>query len=377
MNPPLICDDSDSCTIDICVQGICVYITDTACVNPCDTMSCNDNDACTTDTCINGNCANTQIICDDLDPCTNDACVGGLCQYTPMVCDDGDICTSDTCDNTGCVFTPIVPCNDPCDTLDCNDNDPCTNDDCVNGNCVNLPVVCDDGNACTNDVCVNGACTYTLIDCDDNIACTLDSCQNGVCSNAPITIDISGIYGPTCIEDETRPVYSVNGFPTGYQYHWSVSRHGEIPDTAQGYSETLVHCTGIGRAVLSVVVSIGACSDSASLEVQVVEDASCCPDPCPNAINNLQQNIETSILPNPNTGEFFVIVEAPATIEPGHSITFEISDVSGKSIYHSPGLLLNQRGGSFGINLSGYSKGVYFLSVNAGNSSIKKKIFIY
>lgn len=372
------CDDGDTCTIDGCnaVTG-CFYLFDTLLcgTHPCDTMICNDNDACTTDTCVNGTCTYNAIDCNDSDPCTNDACVGGFCQYTPAVCDDSDICTRDTCGIAGCVFTPIIPCTDPCDTLNCNDNDPCTDDDCINGSCVSQPLVCDDNNACTFDACVDGTCQYTAIACDDNEACTLDSCENGICSHTPVTVTISGIFGPACIEDDTRPVYSISSFPAGYQYQWSVSSHGEIPDTAQGYSETLIHWTDTGSALVSVVVSIGACSGSASLEVQVVSDVACCPNPCPTSVNDMQGDVQALIMPNPNAGQFFVIVESPQAAGPENA-AFAISDITGQSVFRAENIF-NQHSAHFSFNLNGYAKGVYLLSINTGNTVIKRKIVVY
>lgn len=68
-----------------------------SCSDPCDTLVCDDSDPCTIDTCLNGGCAFTPDDCDDGNGCTSDACIAGDCVYTPISCDDGDPCTIDQC----------------------------------------------------------------------------------------------------------------------------------------------------------------------------------------------------------------------------------------------------------------------------------------
>ena len=46
--------------------------------------------------------------CDDGDPCTVDSCVDGLCVHTPMDCDDNNECTRDFCVDGMCMHEPIV-----------------------------------------------------------------------------------------------------------------------------------------------------------------------------------------------------------------------------------------------------------------------------
>ncbi|GIV33789.1 MAG: hypothetical protein KatS3mg031_1324 [Chitinophagales bacterium] len=50
-------------------------------------------------------------VCDDGNVCTMDSCMNGICVFTPIICDDGDSCTTDSCDPLiGCVYTPITGC---------------------------------------------------------------------------------------------------------------------------------------------------------------------------------------------------------------------------------------------------------------------------
>ena len=63
---PAHCDDGDTCSVDLCVDGECVH----------DSVTCADDDPCTVDTCVAGSCAFIAYSCDDEDPCTVDSCDG-------------------------------------------------------------------------------------------------------------------------------------------------------------------------------------------------------------------------------------------------------------------------------------------------------------
>ena len=80
------CNDNNSCTMDLCVAGACVFSAQA------NGSACNDGNACTTgDTCVDG------------------ACTGGA----PVSCNDGLVCTIDTCDGMGgCVNTQIPNCSE-------------------------------------------------------------------------------------------------------------------------------------------------------------------------------------------------------------------------------------------------------------------------
>ena len=173
------CNDSNSCTTDICDAVF-------GCDNPPTAAGglCDDGNVCTTkDTCKSGNCVGAKLDCDDLNPCTVDLCDKATgCSHTvddTLACDDGDPCTvPDHCSNALCVST----------VLNCDDKNPCTIDTCDgNGGCKNVVYNgkdCDDGNACTiSDTCVNDKCVGKVKDCNDNNTCTSDSCSAGTCIN--------------------------------------------------------------------------------------------------------------------------------------------------------------------------------------------------
>lgn len=107
--------------------------------------------------------------CDDSNACTTDSCVDGVCQHDAVSCDDGNECTDDSCN-------PISGCEHVNNTAACDDGDDCTSDDaCVAGDCTGTPIIeccdddgdCDDGNACTVDDCAtpnNSALAFDGVD---------------------------------------------------------------------------------------------------------------------------------------------------------------------------------------------------------------------
>ena len=208
------CDDGVNCTLDECLDSVCVNTPDaTFCDNGlfCDGLeSCDPVAGCQPGTapCIgqtcdenNDDCCERNADCDDGDACTIDSCDPDIgCLYIPLECDDNNLCTHDDCDPVaGCVNTPV----------NCDDNNLCTDDDCdpVAG-CVNMPNdlnSCDDGDACNGgELCVGGIChAGTPLDCDDVNLCTDDDCDPLVgCVNSP-NDGSSCDDGDVCNGDET------------------------------------------------------------------------------------------------------------------------------------------------------------------------------
>ena len=133
----LICDDGNPCTIDFCVNGVCISQFAPA-GTPCPDGECDGAGNCEP-ICPNG--------CDDGNPCTIDYCVNGVCisEFAPA----GTTCPDGECDGAG-NCEPICPNG-------CDDGNPCTIDLCINGVCVNefAPA----GTACPNGQCDgNGNC---------------------------------------------------------------------------------------------------------------------------------------------------------------------------------------------------------------------------
>ena len=100
------CNDSDSCTKDICSGGLCSNPQITTCENndgccPPNCTSINDND-CVPECTTNSECA-------DGDSCTKDICSGGLCSNPQITtCENNDGCCP-----AGCNHTNDNDCVDP------------------------------------------------------------------------------------------------------------------------------------------------------------------------------------------------------------------------------------------------------------------------
>ncbi len=203
----VVCEADSQCEV-----GACDPATGTCAASPeADGVACDDEEPCTSDdACAAGTCAGAPIVCDDGDACTDDVCddVAGGCTYTPMICDDGSLCTDDACDSAGegCTSEPVV-CDDQIDcTVDvCDPLVGCTFKlipgcpiDCGDG-------TCDDGvEHCENCAEDCGACPFcgdTTCDPDETCETCADDC--GDCppaSDCCIALAQAGCEDPGCQE---------------------------------------------------------------------------------------------------------------------------------------------------------------------------------
>ena len=202
------CNDGNACTSDVCVSGACVntiFPDGTTCS---DGNVCNGNEICGGGACLAG----TPLVCNDGNVCTTDVCSPTLgCQVTPVAngtpCPDTDACNgAEICVSAVCIPGTAPVCNDnnPCtvDTCDtllgcrnipsldgtlCGDSDICNGVEvCQSANCTSgTPLVCNDGNPCTDDSCnPTTGCTFTnnTAPCDDGLFCTVgELCGGGTC----------------------------------------------------------------------------------------------------------------------------------------------------------------------------------------------------
>ena len=252
IDPPVsICDDGNDCTSDSCTGA-------DGCMHELlDAGECKDDNPCTVaDHCVAGECVGTPVLCDDNNPCTNDICdetggcvfennfadcddedpctVGddcadGVCSGFAVACDcvqdadcavleDGDLCNGTLFCNTQqvpyqcaiaeetiidcpqpdglsaiCLKSACAPDTGECtlvpdhEGFSCDDSDLCTmGEACVAGECQNgAEVNCNDGDPCTLDTCdpAVGCIQEGMVGpCDDGDECTLeDECVDGVC----------------------------------------------------------------------------------------------------------------------------------------------------------------------------------------------------
>ena len=94
--------------------------------------------------------------CDGGVTCTIGLCVDGVCEYVDApdgtACDDGDVCTSgDVCRVGICTGTPIPGCGACIDDADCDDGDACTLDACAEGVCQHVIINSDECQGASQD----------------------------------------------------------------------------------------------------------------------------------------------------------------------------------------------------------------------------------
>ncbi len=229
---PLNCDDGNLCTLDSCDHANGCQHTNLADGAPCEDgdlcnglehcvaggwtaappVVCDDNDACTNELCVGTTgCTNTPVsnetACDDGDACNGlETCQGGLCTAgTPIVCDDDDACTTESCDAAdGCIYAVAA------DGTSCSDGDACNGMElCEDGQCTGgTPLECLNSGPCTVASCdaETGCVTEPLDDghpCDDTNACNgAEACQSGVCKSSAA---LNCSDGDPCTYDSCDP----------------------------------------------------------------------------------------------------------------------------------------------------------------------------
>ncbi|MEC8024156.1 MAG: hypothetical protein VX223_09505, partial [Myxococcota bacterium] len=192
---PVVCDDSDPCTTDLCMPttGSCIFVASPGCASQlCDTSDAEacayvGSPECTPAACIDGTCTLVNVTCDDHNPCTADTCdvLTGQCEFSHIVdctgcvsaadCSDGNTCTLDSCTDEACDFTLIDDCLPCVADTDC----PISSDACA-------PISCDSATSkCVTTVmseCEVCDATETLLgqaeQCNDGNDCTVDSCND-------------------------------------------------------------------------------------------------------------------------------------------------------------------------------------------------------
>ncbi|MCH8851862.1 MAG: hypothetical protein IID41_04340 [Planctomycetes bacterium] len=155
--------------------------------------------------------------CNDSNPCTTDECVDGVCRSLPVDCSDfDDLCNTASCDPNGAdgncdVLTPLP------DGTSCDDGDACNGSEtCLGGTCqAGTPLGCDDNNLCTDDDCHPVAgCVNIPVGCNDEDACTEDGCDSDTgCTHQDIECPKGQVCDPAsgeCVEEQD-PCECVNG----------------------------------------------------------------------------------------------------------------------------------------------------------------------
>jgi len=171
---PLVCDDGNVCTADLCEPGVGCDHPPVVSAAP---VACDDHDPCSrADTCAGGACHGQTYSCpDDGLACTSVACGGDAgCVVTvaPGYCAIGASCVADQTVNPGShgcqrcdralhetAWTDVL------DGTTCSDGDACTvGDKCSDGACEGSPMSCPETDTllCTTRGCADGACVVTV-----------------------------------------------------------------------------------------------------------------------------------------------------------------------------------------------------------------------
>ena len=233
-------DDGETCTNDVCLNGICDHpIDNNSCFigatcyseggsepnSPC--MQCAPGTSKTSftaasagATCDDGLFCTTGDICDAIGQCdggprdcsgvagpcvdatacneATDQCIVDALKPNGAACNSGDLCNAGTCGIGGiCTATNPVDCSafdSACMAGVCDPND---------GSCSAIMVTdgtaCDDGDLCTmTESCQSGICTAgTPVDCNDGNECTNDACD----PNTGACININTMNGSACTDD--------------------------------------------------------------------------------------------------------------------------------------------------------------------------------
>ena len=168
-----------------------------------------------------------------------------------------------------------------------------------------------------------------------------------------ITIEVIEVIPETDGSMNGAITIEANGGTGGdFSYLWYLN--GDLYST----EPNLINLSAGTYAVF--VKDITDCTNSDTIVVDMVLDIS---------DNQSEENI--SLYPNPTTGKFYLDMEFPIEKE----VSIAVFDMTGKAIFQQ-----NQSGiikQNFEIDLQGFSKGVYWVTVQAGSDFYRKKIFLH
>ncbi len=128
---------------------------------------CTNGKQCCSGICTNRQCVPinlcADLVCDDSNECTQNGCVDGECVYTPIDCGNDTECVSHVCDPVyGCdqIIHEGAPCGDG---SVCTEYGTCPSSTCISGNDFDpeCPPDCEGNSVCAG--CCSGYCAVTTI----------------------------------------------------------------------------------------------------------------------------------------------------------------------------------------------------------------------
>jgi hypothetical protein len=258
------CDDGLACTYEYCEAGTCVYDLNPVAQDCCAADSeCVDSDTATIDACLQLTCSNLPVApctddshCDDDNPCTTDSCGGGLCAHPEMdgcclvngQCEDGNPSTVDQCVTHQCVHG----LSDPPEA--CSEDGDCALDNlCLQWQCI--------GEFCSYQPLAGADCCATNADCDDSDICTADSCSDFQCSNSSIGGPVSQVVWN--FDNGSFAGWNVSGGSGAITWGLSSSKAISIPSAlyfGDPSGPTIDNGKTVAGTVLSPPVTLGTTS---------------------------------------------------------------------------------------------------------------------
>ncbi|HTB07280.1 MAG TPA: T9SS type A sorting domain-containing protein [Bacteroidia bacterium] len=145
--------------------------------------------------------------------------------------------------------------------------------------------------------------------------------------------------------------------PTGSTYQWFYGGKPIPNATADTYTQSPT--LPFGDYAVVVTNNFGCSSDSGSFKVTALT-----------AVDEISLNNQIGIYPNPTNGNMNVVLNFPEG-----DYNMNIVNVLGQTIYSDKVHVSGQYNSN--IDMSGYGKGVYFLTVEGQNSKAEKKILVY
>jgi len=144
---------------------------------------------------------------------------------------------------------------------------------------------------------------------------------------------------------------------SGYSYQWFYNGALIGGATAQTYTQS--PSLALGTYGVVVTNQYGCASDTGAFSVTALT-----------SVNTISLNDQVGIYPNPTNGNVQMVLNFP-----NDDYKLNIVNVLGQNVYSDNIHVNGQYTGN--INMGGYDKGVYFLTIEGKNSKAEKKILVY
>ncbi len=172
------------------------------------------------------------------------------------------------------------------------------------------------------------------------------------------TITITGA-DTACIDDPSPSIYNVP-FISGQTYTWSVGANGNIV-SPNGGSQINIDWTSGTLESLSITMASGGCVVTDSLIVNLISCGLV-------SLYELENNLGIHIYPNPNTGQF--TIEKPSYLN--KEVKVKLLDATSKLIIDKVIPIGKQK---IEIDITKYSKGIYYLQLIVEEEVFAKQVF--